>query len=348
MAWLHVWALRRWSCSEGPGHPVCSQASRKSAGIHIPPRVAERAKPDRPYPHRGAGADAGSLADAGGRGFSGDRHPTSDGSHRHGTTALHVYRPASGRGNRAARRSHQHSHPVCGTRLRIDVMSATFITATGTDIGKTFVAVGLIRHLRSQGRPVGALKPIVSGFDPSVPAGSDPAALLKALGRPATIEELALTSPWQFRAPLSPDMAARAEGRRLNVETVISFCRDAIAAAEGTLLIEGVGGIMVPLDDRHTVLDWMAELRLPLVLVAGSYLGTISHTLSALDVLARRNLTVRALVVNETIGSPVPIRETLATLANFATGIPLLALPRLPSATVVHPVFEKLTELVNV
>ncbi|MGE4220566.1 MAG: ATP-dependent dethiobiotin synthetase BioD, partial [Alphaproteobacteria bacterium] len=65
-------------------------------------------------------------------------------------------------------------------------MSAVFVTGTGTDIGKTFVAAGLIRHLRAQGSAPDALKPVVSGFDPALPAGSDPAVLLEALGRPVS------------------------------------------------------------------------------------------------------------------------------------------------------------------
>ena len=72
-----------------------------------------------------------------------------------------------------------------------------------------------------------------------------------------------------------------------------------MAARRGVLLIEGIGGIMVPLDDRHTVLDWMTLLRIPIVLVAGTYVGTISHTLTALEVLVRRNLDIAAVVVSE-------------------------------------------------
>ena len=70
------------------------------------------------------------------------------------------------------------------------------------------------------------------------------------------------------------------------------------------LLIEGIGGVMVPLDDRRTVLDWMSLLRIPVVLVAGSYVGTISHTLTALEVLARRNLDIAAVVVSESETAP--------------------------------------------
>ena len=80
----------------------------------------------------------------------------------------------------------------------------------------------------------------------------------------------------------------------------------------GTLFIEGVGGVMVPLDARHTVLDWMADLGLPILLVTGAYLGTISHTLTALAALAGRGLAPKALVVNDTGDGPVALAETAA------------------------------------
>jgi dethiobiotin synthetase len=221
-------------------------------------------------------------------------------------------------------------------------MTAIFITATGTDVGKTFVARGLIRALRARGQPVDALKPLVTGFVPDEAEGSDSGLLLAALGRPVSPDEIARVSPWCFAAPLSPDMAARRENRTIDFPAVVDFCRDAIAATPGTLLIEGVGGIMVPLGHQHTVLDWMTELGLPLVVVAGSYLGSISHTLTALDVLDRRRLKIVTLVVSETSGSPVPLEETREVFAQFAGNTEVVALPRLASAKTPHPVFEQI------
>jgi dethiobiotin synthetase len=220
-------------------------------------------------------------------------------------------------------------------------MTAVFISGTGTDIGKTFVAAGLIRALRREGRAVEALKPVVTGFDAAAAGESDPARLLAALERPATAAEIARISPWRFLAALSPDMAARFEGRAVDVNAVIAFCRGAAAAAHGVLLIEGIGGIMVPLDERRTVLDWMAALRLPVILVAGSYLGALSHTLSALEVLAWRDIEVRALVVSESAGATVPLGETVRSLANFAGRVPVAALPRLAGGAA-HPLFAEL------
>ena len=141
--------------------------------------------------------------------------------------------------------------------------------------------------------------------------------LLRALGRPITPDEIDRVSPWRFAAPLSPDMAAERENRRIDFDAVVKFSRDAIAARKDILLIEGIGGIMVPLTEQHTVLDWMAALGIPLVLVTGTYVGSLSHTLTCLDVLARRGLTVKTLVVNNTPGSPVTFQNTIATLRNF-------------------------------
>jgi len=206
-------------------------------------------------------------------------------------------------------------------------MTAYFVTATGTDIGKTFVTAGLIRHLRAHKQKASALKPIVSGFDLATAALSDPGVLLEALGDPVVPETLDRVSPWRFAAPLSPDMAAAREGRAIDFDALLRLCREGAAVQGGTMFIEGVGGIMVPLDRRHTVLDWMAELGLPLVVVTGSYLGTISHTLTALDVLARRNLRVAGLVVNES-PTDIPLAETMAVLARFAPNVPMAGLVR--------------------
>ena len=204
-------------------------------------------------------------------------------------------------------------------------MTAIFITGTGTEVGKTFVAASLIRHLRQLGRSVEAIKPVVSGFDPERSATSDPGLLLQALGFPATLPNIERISPWRFRAPISPDAAARREGLRIDVDEVVAFCRSAVEQRQEILLIEGVGGIMVPLDEQRTILDVMMALRLPLILVAGSYLGTISHTLTALDALFRRDMSLLAIIVSETPGATVPLEETVAAIGRFAD--PVIGLP---------------------
>lgn len=224
-------------------------------------------------------------------------------------------------------------------------MAAYFVTSTGTDIGKTFVTAGLVRYLRESNQPVTAFKPIVSGYDSSVAETSDPAVLLSALGRPVTADEVERIAPWRFRAPLSPDLAAAREGRRVDFEKLISFSRAVIAAATGPLFIEGVGGIMVPLDGQRTVLDWMTALDIPLLLVVGGYLGTISHTLTALDVLAQRKLTVAAIVVSESERDTVELDDTVASIARFAGTAGVVGLPRLPAGINHHPAIARIAAL---
>ena len=212
-------------------------------------------------------------------------------------------------------------------------MTAIFVTATGTDIGKTFVTTGLIRSIRAAGRSVDAIKPVVSGFDPAAWQGSDPAALLAALGRSPCLDEIAGIAPWRFKAPLSPDMAASREGKTIDFRELTEFCRRAMGARKGTLLIEGIGGVMVPLDAHRTVLDLMSVLRIPVILVAGSYVGTISHTLTALEVLARRNIDIAAVAVSESADSAASLDETVAAIARFADAIDVVGIARRPGGT---------------
>jgi dethiobiotin synthetase len=224
-------------------------------------------------------------------------------------------------------------------------MSAVFITGTGTGVGKTFVTAGLIRCLRELRQPVNALKPLVSGFDPAAPSGSDPTVLLEALGRNANPAELQQISPWRFRTPVSPDMAARADKRVIDFAEVVDFCGNAIAKNTGTLLIEGIGGVMVPLDKQHTVLDVIVALQLPVILVAGSYVGTLSHTLCAQDVMLRHALDLRAIVVSETEDAGVSLEASLASLANF-THSALFGLYRQVPAAQNDAVFRQLVLLI--
>jgi dethiobiotin synthetase len=211
-----------------------------------------------------------------------------------------------------------------------------FVTGTGTDVGKTFVTAALVSHVRKAGKVVDAFKPVVSGFDPADVAGSDAAVLLASLGRAVTGDEVARIAPWRFAAPLSPDLAARAEGRAIDFNALVEFSRDA-AYGRGTVFIEGVGGVMVPLDRTHTVLDWMSALRIPVLLVAGSYLGTISHTLTALHVLAQRNLDIAGVVVSESMAPGANLDDTVATIARFAVPIDVIGVPRMSPGSDVPP-----------
>jgi dethiobiotin synthetase len=93
----------------------------------------------------------------------------------------------------------------------------------------------------------------------------------------------------------------------------------------------------VPLDQTHTVLDWISALRIPVLVVAGSYLGTISHTLSALHVLAQRNLDIAGVVVSESTVPGASLDQTVAAIARFAVAIDVVGLPRDPPGAPERP-----------
>lgn len=202
-------------------------------------------------------------------------------------------------------------------------MKALFVAGAGTDIGKTYVAAALVRALRARGRKVRAYKPVVSGVpDPGDPAfaSSDTARLLDALGEPLTPAAIERCSPWRFLAPLAPDLAAAREGRRLELDEIAAWCRARRdEAPEGcTVVVEGVGGVMSPLTDAATGLDWLKALGWPCLLVCGGHLGAISHALTALETLRAHRAPVLAAVVSAALDAPVPAATTAAAIARFA------------------------------
>jgi dethiobiotin synthetase len=201
-----------------------------------------------------------------------------------------------------------------------------FVTATGTDVGKTVVMCRLIEEFLAAERVLRVLKPIATGFDSMPLADTDTGRLLQAQGLPLTSEQVAAASPWRFAAPLSPDMAADREGRTIPFAEVVEFCR----RPAGLTLIEGIGGVMVPIDPAHTVLDWIEALAPATLLVAGSYLGTLSHTLTAVTALRTRGIEPSGIVLSESAIQPVPAAETAASLRRAVPGLPVVAFPRLP------------------
>lgn len=202
---------------------------------------------------------------------------------------------------------------------------AHFITATGTDLGKTWLTAGVADVCRERGVAVRALKPVMSGYDEANPASSDAGVLLKNIGDGDTVASI---SPWRFAAPLSPDRAAELEGRAIDFDELVGWCRNAIERNPGLLLIEGIGGVMVPLDARHTVREWLAALDIPVVLVAGTYLGALSHTLTALAALREAGVAPAVVVLNESAGSTVGVADAAASLEPHLGGIPLIIVRR--------------------
>jgi dethiobiotin synthetase len=205
-----------------------------------------------------------------------------------------------------------------------------FVAGAHTEIGKTYVACGLLRAARARGWSAEALKPVVSGFDEADWADSDPGRLLAALNVSRDAAALARISPWRFAAPLAPPMAARAEGRALPPEPIIAFCRERIARSRADfVVVEGVGGLMSPIAEVATTLDLLQALGAPSVLVGGGYLGAISHTLTSLEVLRGRRAPPAAVIVSQGDDPVAPdFAATVALVAEHAGSTPVIAAAR--------------------
>lgn len=176
-------------------------------------------------------------------------------------------------------------------------MSGLFIAGTDTGCGKTSVACALARTLRRAGLRVRALKPVETGCDAGADGERIPAdalALAEACGDPAPLERLC---PYRLALPAAPIVAAGAESVAIELPRIRKAYREAKSAAD-LVIVEGAGGLLVPIADDFGMADLAAQLDLPLLLVARASLGTINHTLLTLEAAAARSLRVLGLVVS--------------------------------------------------
>lgn len=203
-----------------------------------------------------------------------------------------------------------------------------FITGTGTDVGKTMVSCMLIRQLRARGRHVRAIKPVISGFDPACCEDSDSGRLLRAMDRTPDMENIRLISPWRYLDPLPPHLAAAQKGEILSLDDIAGFCRTQATDDLDFLLIEAAGGLMTPLNHRESMIDLMARMNGSCILVAGSYLGTISHCLTALSCISHHNIILDGVVISQSPDSYVDFGQVMADCADLMPGVVLRALPR--------------------
>jgi len=207
-------------------------------------------------------------------------------------------------------------------------MSGVLIAGVGTDVGKTYIACALLRCWRARGIACAPLKPVLSGYSDAHWMNSDAAQLMRANGQRPTLEAIAAMSPWRYSAPLAPPAAAKLEGKLLDFDAIVSFCRGAIDGnGDAATVIETAGGVMSPLTGDRTMLELIAALNAPVIFVTGTYLGAVSHTLTGLETLSARNHTVALLIVNESPSS-VGLNETCEMIGAHHPRLATLAVKR--------------------
>jgi dethiobiotin synthetase len=201
-------------------------------------------------------------------------------------------------------------------------MRGYFITGTDTGAGKTHITCILAHLLRQRGRRVAVSKPVGTGAE-WTPAGwlcDDTRRLALASGS----NDTTAITPYVFSEPLAPSVAARRAGVCLSLDLLAKAVEKQSLSAEITL-VEGVGGLLCPLTDRHTVADLIAQLGLPVLVVARGTLGTLNHTLLTLEVASARHLNVVGVIVNHTVPADDLAATTNAMELRRLLKVPLLA-----------------------
>lgn len=171
-----------------------------------------------------------------------------------------------------------------------------FITGTDTGVGKTLVACGIVRGLRARGIDVAGMKPIETGVSAEGPL--DALALRHAGGNRDAIEDIC---PLRFALPAAPTVAARAEGRAVEI-WAIERAYQRLKARHDCVIVEGAGGLLVPATEDLSMADLARSLDLPLIIVARASLGTINHTLLTLEAAVERGLDVVGVVISHVAG----------------------------------------------
>jgi dethiobiotin synthetase len=172
--------------------------------------------------------------------------------------------------------------------------SGLFVTGTDTGVGKTLVAAGIARFCRRHGIRVGVMKPCETGVDDVRQPGADARLLRWAAGSTDADELLA---PYRLPQPLAPAAAAVHAGVHVEPQQIID-CYKKIIAGKDLVIVEGAGGLMVPLRGGYLIADLVRQLSIPLLVVARPTLGTINHTLLTVFAARAMELPVAGLMIN--------------------------------------------------
>jgi len=171
-----------------------------------------------------------------------------------------------------------------------------FVTGTDTGVGKTLASCALLHRMRARGLRALGMKPVAAGVEasPEGPVNPDVAALRRASSWPAPLEQV---NPYLFEPPIAPHLAAASAGVRIEMAP-IRKAFEALRASADAIVVEGVGGFLVPLNDREDAGDLAVALALPVVLVVGMRLGCLNHALLTQQAIVARSLRLAGWIAN--------------------------------------------------
>jgi dethiobiotin synthetase len=193
---------------------------------------------------------------------------------------------------------------------------AFFITGTDTGVGKTFATIMLARFYLEHGKDVGVMKPISCG-----PAKeNDARCYIKEL---KLKDPLSLINPIALKSPLAPYVASKKEKRKINLKNIFDAF-EKLQNLHDILLVEGVGGVLVPIKQDYFVIDLIKDLSIPAIIVARAGLGTQNHTLLTVEALKRRRIPIEGIILNGYTGKDLSEKTNAEVIEEFC-GIKILA-----------------------
>jgi dethiobiotin synthetase len=225
-----------------------------------------------------------------------------------------------------------------------------FITGTDTGVGKTIVAAGLATAIREKGVDVGVMKPVETGCALS---GSElipqDALFLKHMAHSS--DDLNMINPYRFERPLAPWVAAKLEGKEISLQKLMESFEE-LKKRHQFLIVEGVGGLLVPLTAHHLIADLIQLFHLPLIVVARSSLGTINHTLLTIRQAQTFGLEILGVIINNLTSKVGLAEETSPKVLESLMKVPLLEVvpyyPRLEEDDLLSSLTSSIQESVDI
>ncbi|HCL57190.1 MAG TPA: dethiobiotin synthase [Spirochaetia bacterium] len=204
-------------------------------------------------------------------------------------------------------------------------MKTIFVTGIDTGVGKTAAAGLLAKHLLEKGEKVITLKIVETG---AAGFSEDIKTHRNIMGIALTEEDQkGLTCPYLFSLPASPRLSANREGKSIDCNKILSSLHE-LQKNYSTVILEGAGGLFVPLNERELIVDFIQKNRFPVVLVSSPRLGSINHTLLSLEALKNRGIKIIGIVYNLAVeADPLIVEDTRKTIQDFYPKLPIVDLP---------------------
>ena len=199
-------------------------------------------------------------------------------------------------------------------------MKPLFVTATDTDIGKTYVCAGLAYALKKSGIDVGIMKPFACGVKQKIGFSSNDLTILTNAAMVDDAEDI--INPFFFPIPASPYTAAKNLGVKIDIEHVME-CFRKLDEIHDIVLVEGIGGIMTPILKDYAIIDLIKDLMANTIIVTSSKIGTVNHTVLTCNMCKNMNIPIKGLIINNFDSTGYPISELERDLSAL-TDLPVL------------------------